>query len=530
MIIRFKDNVFKAISRYEEKDELKSAGFLWNPVEKIWWTKFPENALKLSKYMDSSAIVEARRIISERNTKIEESKKIDSDFIVPVPQGKELYPFQRAGVEFLYKRGNVLLADEMGLGKTVQAIGYINVSKPNHVLIICPAVIKNVWHDMLKEWLVEIYEIAVVNGNTELIQKDKQIIVINYDIVKKYFPALSTFGYDLAILDESHYIKNRKAQRTKYTISLIQNAKKRILLSGTPVMNRPDELFMQLVALGHQLGNSFWSFANKFLITENNGYGMQIVGYNNLEILQNILRESVMLRRTKDEVLAELPAKTRQVIVLKKSDVIKDSKFYKETEETLNNYKAIDEELAIAEKDNFESRIRELKRMKSDMEIGEIAIQRRVLAEEKVPSIVLFIEDILEQEPKVVVFGHHVEAMKRIAENFGESAFLLTGETLLEERSRLIKEFQENDGKKVFVASMQAGGVGITLTAARIAVFIEMDWNPAIISQAEDRIHRIGQKDNVIIYYVIVDETIDKYMADKVLEKQKMMNEVLSYK
>lgn len=511
-------DIFYAISQYSEKDTLKFASFMWNPAWKQWETVKPEIAQNLLQYCDPTAVQALQQKQSLHVEKINESKKVNTDFVVPCPEGLSYYPFQRSGVEFISKRGNVLLADEMGLGKTISTIGWINTSQPKTVLVICPAIMKLVWKQELKRWLTSSYEIQVLYGRgSDQVGNfaQKRIIIVNYDVVKDYFPQLEKLAIDLIVLDESHFIKNWKAQRSQHAVKLCWKAHQKLLLTGTPIMNRPAELFNQLKALNHPLAQNYWKFAEQYLDTDNYG---RVLGTKNLEKLQEQLRTSCMLRRTKDEVLTELPPKTRQVITL---NLLTDNE-RKEQERLLNQY--------LSDLKSFDSKFVEnaqALRYKRIEDLGEIARARHDTAMKKVPQVIEHMKNILEENSKVVVFCHHKDVVDAIVNEFSSQAVRITGEESNDVKVHSVQQFQENEKVHVAVVSIRAAGVGITLNKASVGIFAEIDWTPSANFQAEDRLHRIGQTSKVLIQYMVIDGSIDAWIVNQLVAKQQVIEQVV---
>jgi SWI/SNF-related matrix-associated actin-dependent regulator 1 of chromatin subfamily A len=241
MNIRFDNGIFIADSTFQEKDELKAAGFRWNPDLKKWWTSDPLNAAEFEEVADDEAkaqIEAAQQSISASN-----AATVETDIEIPLPEGRSLFPYQRAGVEFAYQRNATLIGDEMGLGKTVQAIALINLFKPETVLIVCPATLKLNWQKECNRWMTEPRRVHVLtSGDTFPTVPD--IVVMNYDIATKYKDQIRAIKWGLLICDEAHYMKNPKAQRTVAIIGKGKKeigirADKKIFLTGTPITNRP---------------------------------------------------------------------------------------------------------------------------------------------------------------------------------------------------------------------------------------------------------------------------------------------------
>ena len=527
MKVLINNGVFFTISEYSEKDTIKSCGFRWNPNLKRWETTDIKVVEKLIKVLSNepelhSISPEVKEIIKEKKEKmqsvLQKSMSATSDISIPSPSGLEYLPFQKAGIDFIDNQKNVLVADEMGLGKTIQAIGYINLNKDiKTVLIICPASLKLNWKQELQKWLIRPYNIEVLNGHGIT-----DITITNYESVKKYFSELTSQKWDLLVLDESHYIKNYKAQRTQYITGFYEDKKnktgwinglkdyaiQKILLSGTPVLNRPMELFTQLKVLGNEMGKNPFAFRDRYVETDSWG---GVTGTKNLEELQMRLRTTCMIRREKKDVLLELPDKLRQVITLP-SNVLSETD--REESRKIVNY--LSESWDIATQ----------KLVKSGFDFEEISKIRHKQSIKKIPYVLEHLENVLENEDKIVVFAHHHDVVNAIYDRFKDISVVATGNETLNERNDAVNRFQNDSNIKLFIGSIQAMGVGITLTASSTVIFTEIEWRPGDLFQAEDRLHRIGQKSTVLVQYLVVNDSIDSYMINKILEKMGVIEKI----
>jgi SWI/SNF-related matrix-associated actin-dependent regulator 1 of chromatin subfamily A len=342
---------FEAISRFSEKDIAKGAGFWWDSKNKVWYTYKADVAANLQKYFTHSA----REAYEHKTQSAILSTAITSDIDIPAPVGLEYLPFQKAGIQYALMRPSTLIADEMGLGKTVQACGIINATKPGHVVIVCPALLKLNWKNELLRWLTDNYRIDILygtNGKSKVdtyycnanIEQIGQIIIINYDILKSHQNTLAAQKIDLLICDESQYVKSIKAQRTKAVAALAKVATRKVFLTGTPILNRPVDLFPLLQMAGHKLGDNYYRFITTWCNAYKDRFGYKI-GYPTKEQaqkLQAILRESIMIRRMKMDVLKELPAKRRQIVTLDIDSVL-DSALKKEKEKKKEIKQAVKE-------------------------------------------------------------------------------------------------------------------------------------------------------------------------------------------
>ena len=491
---------------YYTKEIPKAAGMSWNPTKKRWETSKDEIAVTLIEYAQEPLKSILEGIQADINSRIDLSKAVDANIDIPAPPGLEYFGYQRAGIAYALTNTNTLIGDEMGLGKTIQAIGVINASPHiKRILVVCPASLKLNWERELKRWLVSPKTIRVLTSADRL-RVDADIYIANYEIIGKL--KWLRIKYDLIIGDECHYLKNQKSQRSQYFAEIRERADKLILLTGTPILNRPIELWNILQLLRFDM--KFWRYVSKYCgASEENGWDMS--GAQNLDELQQLLRTSVMIRREKADVLTELPPKTRQIIYL-------DPKKYR---------KYLDKESKFLSKAGLRGaesvdRMHQLK----PKHIAELAKLRHETALAKVPDLVQLILAALESNNKVVVFAHHRDVIDALSAAFDNSV-KLTGEMSIIERDVAVSQFQTNPDVRVFIGSIKAAGVGLTLTAANTVIFGELDWVPGNLSQAEDRLHRIGQVDNVLVYHVVVDGSIDAMLAKRVTEKQAIIDQAM---
>jgi SWI/SNF-related matrix-associated actin-dependent regulator 1 of chromatin subfamily A len=429
------------------------------------------------------------------------------------PPDHQYLPFQETGIREGISRKDILIADEMGLGKTIQAIGILNNIPWGRCLIVCPASLRLNWKHELFEWLVKDTCVISIPDKT-LLYPFADVTIINYDKLLKFAPDLRKCHFDVIIYDESHYLKSPSAKRTKlcFGAKKVIWGDKRIFLTGTPILNRPIELFPLLKELGIMPNWKLFVYrycdAKEKTIWTRNGKvtTLDTSGSSHESELQEILRDKIMIRRLKSEVLTELPAKIQQIIFLPENGGIADIK--KERIEFAECLKNPNLPLAI-------------------MNLSEL---RQINALRKVKFAKEYIDNILEQTGKVVVFAWHKVVIEEIVNELAEYKPLkITGETSLPDRDKIVKEFQSGKSR-VLVGNIKAAGVGLNLTAASNVVFIEMDWTPGNNTQAEDRIHRIGQNETCHIHYLVYEDTIDAFIAKKVAEKRKTIAKILDEK
>lgn len=530
MEIIIEKNKFYALSSYDERDIPKTAGFRWSPQERVWWTADWRTAKKLKKYCAPEAVRALTAQEAAEAAEIQASQSSLSTISVPAPAGLTYLPYQLAGIDYAVRRENCLIADEMGLGKTIQAIGIINYTRPTRVLIVCPAVVKINWQRELQKWLVVKTPVTVVNGNWP--PEDRGIIIINYDILSKYVAQITAAPWDIVIYDESHYLKNPKTARTKIALSI--PAVKRLFLTGTPILNRPVELHPILRAAGVDWAQNWFYFVRRYCAGKQTKWGWDVSGTSNQTELGEKLRASIMVRRQKADVLLELPEKRREIFLLPANGASAEIAAEKSAWEKYEQKTAAARATLAAcrrekqtDTEDYRLAVAGMKTCLADF--AEIARLRHQTALKKVPTIVDITAETVDSAGCVVVFAHHTDVIDGIIAGLTDrviSAEKITGETPVEKRQEIIDRFQA--GKiHVLVGSTRACGVGITLTRASNVIFTELDWTPAAISQAEDRLHRIGQKNAVLVQLCVYDNSIDSLIAKKIVEKEEIIEEIL---
>lgn len=362
--------------------------------------------------------------------------------------------------------------------------------------------------------------------------------------------ALMARQWDLLAVDESHRVKNDRAQQTAAVLGsfpkskkderkpgLVDQSARLILMTGTPMTNRIKDVWTAIHTCAPDgLGRNFFSFAKRYCAATHNGYGWDFGGSSNLAELQRRLRTEgggVMVRRLKADVLTELPPKRRSVLALAPngaSALVRDLNAAASEREAEIAALETEKLMAQAERDieAYNAAVAKLARVQQ-LAFEEMAGMRAALGEAKAPYVAEWIRDQLEGGlSKIVVFAHHkavVAVLMRELAEFGPVQ--LTGETPMDVRQRNVDRFQTDPCCRVFVGNMQAAGVGITLTAASTVAFAELDWTPANVLQSEDRCHRIGQHDSVNVYHLVFDGSLDQRMAELLVQKMDAHDQAL---
>ncbi|MGB1770505.1 MAG: DEAD/DEAH box helicase [Nitrosopumilus sp.] len=427
----------------------------------------------------------------------------------------KLMNFQKEGLDFLLKSsGNALLADEMGLGKTVQTLSYVSTEKQTFpVLIVAPLVTLNNWEREVEKFLKKKSRngriIESDSPSVTLIRTGKSkelpktdIYIINYELLLKRSGDLEQVGIRTIVCDEVHNLRSKTTQKYKAVkkLAALSTVQYRIGLSGTPIYNRGSEIWPIIDILKPGLLGSFKEFCEYFCYV--NDKGKAIVLENKRASLRNELQKHVMLRRKKSDVLKELKDKVRY-----KEVIASDTDYY--LEELDKIWKKLEDEQKEAQTE-FSKSASYHRAIQSERQIAGVA---------KLPHVINFVKNIMEIEESVVVFCHHKLIHKLLHESLQEfSPVSIIGGQSDATRQDQIDKFQKGESK-LMIAGIRAGNVGINLTKAKYVIFAELDWSPAIHRQAEDRLHRIGQKNTVFAYYLIGNGTLDDHVASILVDK-----------
>jgi SWI/SNF-related matrix-associated actin-dependent regulator 1 of chromatin subfamily A len=514
------DNRIEAISEYSEKDALKQAGFRWDSASRRWWTGQATRAARLLHVaeMDESLRHHLEGAGDAEAQALRASRATDAEIAIPCPKGLEYMPFQRAGIAYAMARPATLIADEMGLGKTIQAIGLVNGNeKIKNIVVICPASLKLNWLREMERWLTRSMTVAIA-------PEDADVVITNYEQLHK----LPVRPVDLLIVDEAHMLKNPKTKRTKAVRAWAKAANRRLFLTGTPILNRPIELHSIVDMLDP--GNwPFWAYAKRYCAAFEGRFGWDMSGASNLAELQERLRSTIMVRRLKRDVLTELPPKRRQIIEVEVGMAASAVGAEAEAERQWAEARAEASLMAevaeeLGDKAAYEAAVRRL----SDIDqviFEEMSGLRHDTALAKAPAVADHVELLLASVPKVVVMAHHHDVIDLIKDRLAAYGVVsLTGRDDQGTRQDAVDRFQADPEVRVFVGSIQAAGVGITLTAASVVIFGELDWVPGNMSQAEDRLHRIGQTESVLVQHLVIDDSMDSRLAKTLVAKQTVLD------
>lgn len=512
--------------------------------EFCWWTEVPV------------AMIQA----------IAASRATDADIDIPCPANCSYDGYQKAGIAFALasfkKYGGCIIGDSMGLGKTVQAIGVLNSEpKIQRALFIVPNSLKLNWYRELKKWLVRQMTIGIADPDHF---PKTDIVIANFDILHKYEKSLS-FYWDLVTIDEAHKIKNPKSMRAKAILGYRPTreeakegmqpssgipTRRKLALTGTPIENRTMEIFPLLNWIDSKKWKSSFDFGLRYCGGQQKiigrrfdyatgkwvkKYARDFKGASNTDELQSELRSSFFIRRLKEDVLLDLPPKRRQIIILPSDGlerlIAEERKIAERWEPKLQ---AIREQAKNAQLSNNQA---EYAKAVQAMEATECASHRDGLkashdvALAKVPLASEHIGDALEEGGKIILFGHHLDVIAAYMKAFKEfRPVRIIGEDKVHDRQRSVDTFQTDPNCRLIVCGIMAAGTGWTLTASSHVIFAEIDYVPGVMSQCEDRSHRRGQMNPVLVQHLVLAGSVDVSKVQTIVRKQEVIDQALDNK
>lgn len=437
----------------------------------------------------------------------------------------KLYPFQQVSVEYSNHKQSIYIADEMGLGKTVQSLAIMEYHNLYPALILVPANLRKNWKKEINYWLPD-KKVFVVEPQKKVLSGD--IYVVSYSMISKVGELILKNNLKMLICDESHYLKSSEASRTKYVLKHLKSIPFKILITGTPILNRTIELVTQLDLLGI-LDNHFGGtrkFQKRYAPSEWTGFGWTYRSANEEE-LQVELRKSCMIRRMKKDVMKELPDKTRKKIYLPLSN---RREYQKVETDSINWYEHQLKKQNLSDSVIQEKVNEKLKNRNFDVDkMIQVEYLRQAAVEYKMKAAFNWIDDTLIQVNKLVIFAHHRNIIEQLYAKYKDKAVMLYG-GMSNKVDDIVNQFVNDDKIKLFIGSLQAAAVGIDglQKVCDQLAFIEFAWTPAINSHAEDRLHRIGQFNAVNIYYLLAENTIEEYVYTKVIEKQEIFEKAIN--
>ena len=483
-----------------------------------WATKFKED-------LPQDLIDLAQDQKMRHESSVQKSRAISGDIDVA---GLPLLPYQRAGVEYAVKARRCFIADDMGLGKTLQAIATLEATMSYPSVIVCPPNLVLNWAKEYARWLPN-RKVATVTNRKDFPEKGYEVLVVGYSNIQHWNKQL--LDHNSYVFDESHYIKTPTSQRTKSAIKIAKSAPPDgvvLCLTGTPITNRPAEYASQLDALGKL--NDFgglWGFYRRYCNAFRDRFGQwNISGHSHMDELNNKLRGNCYIRRTKDQVLKDLPPVRHNPVYVSGTEVA--MREYEKAEANIVEY-LVDQAKRIAEelgKSPKSAAVMARIKAEYNQALVEMSVLRRLAAKAKMSSAIELIEQHIEAGQKVVIAAHHRDIVDELASKFGD--LKIQGGMDIEDVEAGKSRFQNEpiSSAPVMVLSIQAAKTGHTLTAAQDVLFVELPWTPADLDQTYSRCHRLGQQGSVTVTYLLCEGTIDEAMYDLIERKRSVVDAV----
>ena len=479
------------------------------------------NAMPLEEMQQVGMQVETDADFQSLLNRMKESEQLDIK--IPKQIQADLRPYQKEGYQWMSRLAHwgagALLADDMGLGKTLQAITLLlSRAKQGAQLVVVPTSLILNWNDEIARFAPGLHVLLLNRpgeNRQELIEQAKafDVVITTYGLLINEEESLQAKQWQTIVLDEAHTIKNRDTKMSKAAMGLTGNF--RLLLTGTPLQNHVSEIWNLMQFANPNLLGSFQDFSNRFILP---------IERDQDKDTQRVLRRIIspfILRRTKNDVLNELPEKTE---ITRKVDL---------SEEEWAFYDHIRQQALVnieAGESNAMQALAEITKLRLAACNAQLVNQAMQIPSSKLESFLQLVDDLHSNHHRALVFSQftsHLALVRKQLDQLGITYLYLDGSTSAKERARLVDEFQHGD-MPLFLISLKAGGLGLNLTAADYVIHLDPWWNPAIEDQASDRAYRIGQQNPVTVYRIIAAGTIEekilklhqtkKSMADALLE------------
>jgi len=528
---------------YELKNRIPPTVRKWNKLSKVWVVDamFLKTVIEICQNLweDSVFVSEDATELFEQSKKIFKSGELLDDKGKTIRlEGGTLRPYQSTCVRWSEHNGSGIIADAMGLGKTVEYLGFTEENlRALPGLVICPASVKLNWAEKIKEWtgkepwIIAGQQIRTMNelGKTKKLFDIKEnggifggehegtaeYVICNYELIETHLQYLRMCGFKSVAMDEGHMIKNPQSKRSMAVASLVTDElnriKHRFILTGTPMLNRPRELWNLLHLIDPEAWEKQSSFLFRYCQPKRNGYGWNFDGSSNVDELRELIFGKYMIRRNTLDVLKDMPLKNRSDVTLNV-----DSNERKEYDRVLSEYQNHINTNDLTETEH----------------LSILTTLRKTAGESKVDSVFRMAKEYFadDEATPLVIFAHHKSVIKALYEQLSKdfTTEVATGDTSIVKRQEIINRFKE--GKiKILIASIMAMGTGVDglQQSSSNMWFVERTWRPSDLSQAEDRIWRMGQTETCNIQYLDMANSIDMIMRAVIKDKQKMFDEVI---
>lgn len=510
-------------------------GITWHAKTKAW--RSPETSIaeviawadKFGEDVSDQIRQYAESVQSKRNELMSASRAVSAEVTIPGMTGEPL-PYQLAGIQYAVNARRCFIADDMGLGKTLQAMASLEVGNEDSpaypAVVVCPSTLVLNWQIEYRKWLPH-RKVATVTNRKDFPDDGYDVVVVGWSNVSTWQRQLAK--HRSYVFDESHYAKSRTAQRSKAAVKLAKSVPDDgmvLCLTGTPITNKPAEYANQLAILGKldKFGGE-WGFYRRYCAAFRDKYGhWHLDGHSNLDELNDRLRGECYIRRTKEQVLSELPPVRHSVVTVDGTD--SGMKEYRRAEADIVEYvmqraAEIAEELGMSPKS---AAVRAKMAAEASQHLVRIGVLRKLSAQAKMPAIKEWVESRIEAGQKVVIAAHHREIVDELATAFGNLKIQGGMDVELVEKHKAAFQERSVDEAPVIVLSIQAAKTGHTLTASQEVLFVELPWTPSDVDQTYSRCHRIGQVGSVTATYMLGAGTIDEEIYQLIESKRAVVD------
>jgi len=523
---RYHDFIVRALQEFKRKFDVQ-----WNPETNMWLCPYDKWSGLSFALEEKGLNLEVDSSVYDNDVKKFEytiEKELYDDTVENLKNKikAKLYNYQVKDVIRMASRKAFINANDMGLGKTLESLCVAELLGVFPVLIVCPVSLKQNWKKEIEKFTnrtAYVLESKKAGKDiVELFQEEYDYGIVNYEFLRKHaYRFTDRFG--VVFFDEAHRLKNPKA---KLVMSIREhiNAPVKYFISGTPIMNRPAELWVILNMIDSEKYSDYWMFVKYFC--EKRFFNKKVFydGGRNLKLLHNIL-SYYMVRNTKDNVLDELPPK--QYITQYVSMEKEQEKIYDDTKEEFRRWYEIQKwengEVSM------ETTFLKMLRLKQASILPQLFKEgTEYVKSAKIERLDEIVGELVQRGEKLIIFSQFKKVVEMLADRYDKhGAVWFHGGTKMEDRQEAVDSFQNDKSIKLFISTQATAGVGITLTACSYIVHLDKVWNPAITEQANDRIHRIGQKSVATIISLVTNGTIDEYIENKLNEKEDIFHAIM---
>lgn len=510
-------------------------GVTWHAKSKAWRCPMSSAAQaiawsdKFNEKVPDSLRYEGEALRAKSEILVAASRSTDADIEVPGFTGT-LMPYQKAGISYAVNARRCFIADDMGLGKTLQSMLSLelgNLESPSYpALVICPPTLVLNWVNEYAKWLPH-RKVAAITDRKTFPDTAFDVLVVGWSNIHYWQKQL--MGMNGCIFDESHFAKTPTAQRTKAAVKIARSTKNNgmiLCLTGTPITNKPAEYAPQLDIIGRlDKFGGLWGFYRRYCGAFRDRFGQwHIDGNSNLDELNERLRGECYIRRTKDQVLTELPPVIHSTVIVEGTDA--GMKEYRKAEKNIVEYlaaRAAEIALELGQSPRSAA-VQARMRAEANEHLVRIGVLRKLAAQAKMPAIKEWVQSHIDAGQKVVIAAHHREIVDELANQFGGLKIQGGMDVALVEQHKATFQNEPTEVAPVIVLSIQAAKTGHTLTAAQNVLFVELPWTPSDLDQTYSRCHRIGQKGSVTSTYMLAKDTIDTDIIQLIDSKRAVVN------